>query len=113
MSRRKGLVHRGLHHDRTKVKDALGRREEVFARAWEEENIVRQHGVRREAFPGVRCSTLQALMVKDGSLVPVSQETASAVATIVQWFATPIGFLFLHETLKKAGYRIIETKKKM
>lgn len=59
----------------------------------------------------VICSRLEALMVKDDRIISVSQETATAVATIVQWLGSPIGFSFLEQTLKIAGYRIEQIKK--
>ncbi len=106
MPKRKRLVHRGVEHDRTKVKDFGGRREKVFARAWEKENVPQEHGIGPIFFPGVMCSTLEALMMKDGKLTPVSQETATAVATIFQWFGSPVGFSVLVGTLRKAGYQV-------
>lgn len=78
----------------------------MFARAWEEGNINKQYG---GWFPSSYCSLLESLMVKDGEVIPMDQGTATAVATVFQWLATPVGFAFLNETLKEAGYHIART----
>lgn len=108
MPKKKKLVHRGIYYEsRTTIADAVGKREKAFADAWIEENKLRRH------FTMVQfsCSKLEALMIRDDHLIPVSQDTATAVATIVQWLGSPIGFAFLEQTLKKAGYRVAPIKK--
>lgn len=103
------LIHRGIFHLRTKIADAVGIRERVFAQAWEQENIPRG----RFQSPAVReCSLLESLVRDNERLLPVTQDTATAVATIFQWLASPVGFAFLTEVLKKAGYSVVPIKKK-
>lgn len=98
------LIHRGIRHEiRTTIQDPLGRREKAFADAWEEENKPHRHH-----FFSLPVSRLEALMVRDDKYVPISQETATAVATIIQWLASGVGWCFLETMLKKAGYRIVE-----
>lgn len=104
--RRKKVTHRSNHYYRTKIKDAIGRREKIFARAWEKENQL----IQRFTFGGI-CSKLDELMVQNNCLIPVSQEAATAAATVVQWLGTNIGFTFLETTLREAGYNIVQTKK--
>lgn len=106
MARRKKLVHRGIRHDRTQIRDAVGRREKVFANEWRKENIPERHGMM-----GPCCSRLEILMVVNDRHLAVSQETATAVATVIQWLGAPVGFSFLGEMLRKAGYSIVQIKK--
>ena len=104
--RKKKLVHRSIRHDRTLIKDSVGRREKVFATAWRNENKPERHGMM-----GPHCSRLEMLMVVNDRYLDVSQETATAVATIIQWLGAPMGFSFLEDTLRKAGYSIVPIKK--
>jgi len=110
MARKRKLVHKGIWFDRTKVKDGTSPREKAFADTWKKENVPRRH------FPfSNSCSRLEMLM-RDGSrLIPVSEESATAVATIVQWLGSNFGWAFLEAALHNAGYRIVplngETKK--
>ena len=109
MTRERGkLIHQSIYHERTHFEDEIGRREKAFAKTWVEENKPQRYHMF-----GPVCSRLEMLMVKNDRLIPVSQETATAVATIVQWFGTNNGRAFLGEALKKSGYHIvkIETKK--
>lgn len=107
MARRKKLVHRGIYHDRTLIKDEIGKREKAFANSWVEENKTQRYHMF-----GPVCSRLEMLMVKDDRLIPVSQETATAVATIIQWLGTNIGRAFLDGALKKFGYHIAKIEQK-
>ena len=102
MGRRRKLVHRGIYHERTKVKDGSGPREKAFSDAWQKENELRVHAM---FIPP--CSTLEFLMRENDRLLPVSQETATAVATMIQWLGSNIGRCFLEGALKKAGYCIV------
>lgn len=36
----------------------------------------------------------------------LTQEEATAAATIAQWLGSPVGFCWLEETLEKAGYKL-------
>lgn len=104
----KKLIHRGVRYDRTKIDDGVGKREKVFADAWEEMNELRDHFATPWSMP---MSALQALMREDDKLILVSQETATAVATIIQWLGAPIGWSFLGTVLEKAGYVVLEKDK--
>ena len=103
------LVHRDeFNRARTHLDDLTGRREKVFALAWAKEN---------EPYPHLRgqpwCSRLEQLCrTEDGKSLPITQDTATAVATIFQWLASPLGFTFLTRVLEKAGYDIVPKKKK-
>jgi hypothetical protein len=98
------LIHRSVWYERTTVDDDAGKREKAFADAWEKENEPREHFAR--PWSG-QVSTLQALMRRGDKLIPVSQKSATAVATIVQWLGAPIGWCFLESTLKQAGYVVL------
>lgn len=101
------LIHQSIHHERTHIVDEIGRREKAFAETWVEENKPQRYFMF-----GPECSRLEMLMVKNDHLIPISQETATAVATIVQWLGTNIGRAFLDEALKKFGYHIVKIEQK-
>ncbi len=110
MAYKRRLVHESVWSDRTKAEDGTGPREKAFADAWQKENVFRRH------FPFSHpCSRLEMLMRDESRLIPVSQESATAVATIVQWLGSNCGWVFLEAALHNAGYRIVplngETKK--
>jgi hypothetical protein len=110
MARKRKLVHKGVWFDRTKAEDGTGPREKAFADTWQKENVPRRH------FPfSSSCSRLEMLMRNESRLIPVSEESATAVATIVQWLGSNCGWVFLEASLHNAGYRIVplngETKK--
>jgi len=96
------LIHRGICHNRTTEDDPVSKREKAFADAWEEENRPRVHHPVSPEMP-----TLQALMVEDHKVIPISQDAATAVATIVQWLGSPIGWGYLGQMLGRAGYKIV------
>lgn len=108
MARRRRLVHKGIRHDRTEVTDGTGRREKDFATAWWRENKSRQYG----SFS--YCSRLEWIMRSDQEniFVPVTQDVATAVATVIQWFGSSVGFSVLEEILGEAGYKIVPSKKR-
>mgnify|MGYP001614979077 CR=1 FL=1 len=110
MKYRKRLVHKGIWCDRVKLEDGTGPREKAFADAWEKENARTRYFLFSAA-----CSRLEMLMRDENRLIPVSQESATAVATIVQWLGSNCGWVFLEAALHNAGYRIVplngETKK--
>lgn len=91
------IVHRGLAYNRTKAPhDGMDRkREAALAAAWERENVHQEVG-------------LSALM---RHLIPNhSQEQATAVATVVQWLGSEVGFQFLRRTLDSVGYDIVQRR---
>lgn len=93
------VVHRGFHHNRTKH-DVTWRdrqREAALANAWESVNDHEVLG-RSPVMP---------------TLIPGhTQAQASAVATVVQWLGTEVGFDFLVSALGQAGYAVVEKKAK-
>ena len=110
MARKRKLVHKGVWFDRTKAEGGTGPREKAFADTWQKENIPRRHFLFSSS-----CSRLEMLMRDESRLIPVSEESATAVATIVQWLGSNCGWVFLEAALHNAGYRIVplngETKK--
>jgi DNA-binding XRE family transcriptional regulator len=89
------IVHRGFNHNRTK-RD-LNQLEAVLANAWEavnDHNVLGRSPVMPTVLPGH------------------TQAQASAVATIVQWLGSEVGFDFLVSALGQAGYAIVEGKQK-
>lgn len=106
MGRKKRIVHRSTYFERTKEKDSLGKREKIYAKAWEGLNKPMIHiAFTRE------CSMLEMLMSKSGTVpTVVTQEMATAAATVFQWLAAPNGFFFFEGVLKKAGYCITKIK---
>lgn len=88
------LVHRGLAYIRTKhdLEYADRRRERALALAWEAANRHQDVG-------------LQPIM---SSLVPgCTQAQASACATAIQWLGSEVGFAFLVQALRQAGYDVV------
>ena len=87
------LVHRGKAYNRTQH-DLSWRdrqREAALAEAWEKLN---------EYQPVGRTPVLSALLDN-----PTQQE-ATAAATVIQWLGSEIGFDFLTQALRSAGYEI-------
>jgi DNA-binding XRE family transcriptional regulator len=91
------LKHRGLSYFRTQ--HDLGsrdrQRERALAKAWEAANKYQAVG-------------LQPILP---SLIPGgTQEQATACATVVQWLGSEVGFDFLKQALRNAGYDIVEQR---
>lgn len=91
------IVHRGYHHNRTKhdLNWRDRQREAALSKAWE---AVNDH------------TTLGRSPIMPTLLPGHTQAQASAVATIVQWLGTEVGFEFLSSALGQAGYAIVEKK---
>lgn len=49
---------------------------------------------------------------QENVFVPVTHVVATAVATVIQWFGSPVGFSVLGEILGEAGYKIVPSKKR-
>lgn len=89
------IVHRGLHHNRTKH-DLSWRdrqREAALAKSWEAVNERRPVGLSP---------------VMDHLVPSHTQEQATAVATAIQWLGSEVGFDFLARALALAGYDVVE-----
>lgn len=95
----KDIIHRGTHYNRTKhdLQWDDRKREQALAQAWEAANEHRDVGL---------APILQTLVPHH------TQEQASAVATVIQWLGTEIGFEFLSRALARAGYQVTERKAK-
>lgn len=105
----KELEHKGLHYRRTQV---TGRdvskssvREKSFADTWAQVNS-------GEVSEPVLASLLRKN--NDSNIygmdfaVPYNKASVVAAATAVQWLGSPVGFPFLVEALKGAGYEVKE-----
>jgi transcriptional regulator with XRE-family HTH domain len=95
------LVHRGLHHVRTRhdLEFRDREREAAFAGAWEAANRHDAQG-------------LTAVAPLLSELVPgCTQDQASTAATVVQWLGTTVGFEFLEQALGAAGYAVVDKRK--
>jgi transcriptional regulator with XRE-family HTH domain len=91
------VEHRGASYNRTQHNlDWRDRqREAAFAQAWESSN--------ESAMAGLR-------PVMDTLVPNHTQAQASAVATVVQWMGSEVGFHFLVHALSNAGYQVADTK---
>lgn len=89
------LVHRGTSYNRTQ--HDLGyrdrQREAAFATNWEAANPAEQQGL---------APMLQTLVPQH------TQDQATAVATVVQWLGSEVGFDFLTKVLAEAKYSIVD-----
>lgn len=89
------IVHRGTSYNRTQYdKESRDRRREAaFAKHWEGANVAEQVGL---------APMLQTLVPQH------TQDQATAVATVVQWLGSEIGFDFLTKVLADAKYSIVD-----
>jgi len=123
------IVHRGALHDRVETPDCNYHgclREKAFADSWEAVNardhILSALSIRpatqddkqswRRLGLGDRVKRSWAEIDEARELTTgelYSQRDAVVAATIVQWLGTNVGFCWLEETLKKAGYDVTLT----
>lgn len=89
------IVHRGLHHNRTRhdLQWRDRQREAALAKSWEVVNERRPVGLSP---------------VMDHLVPSHTQDQATAVATAIQWLGSEVGFDFLTRALEAAGYDIVE-----
>lgn len=110
MSRRQKLIHRAWDWKRTRYISSL--RERVFADEWEKE---------AQPNPGLNFGfgALQDLLIDRSPGDPrfarrfvaeIGPRDAMIVATIMQWLGTNVGWCWLEQTLKKAGYRVVKER---
>jgi len=104
------IIHNGFYRRRIKNNP----REKAFAEEWEKE-------CKRDACIGYGLGLLQDLFMHVprqywGSsrfhakpLMIINQRDALIVATVIQWLGSNVGMSFLHNALKKCGYRIEKT----
>ena len=76
--------------------------EMVLSQEWENQNAGR---------PGRWSGTLELLLCSagDGRITrDLLQPEATAAATAIQWLGSPVGFNWLSDTLKTAGYEVVK-----
>lgn len=98
----------GLHARRLSAPGGSADREQAFAKAWADSPEILHDLL------GVPCAkddegafyTVNFGWYKKpiGDVTPRDEQIA---ATLVQWFGTNVGFCFIEETLKKAGYGLV------
>ena len=106
---KKEIVHRGVHYNRTLVDDAQGKLEKAAAHRWEKMSAERNNS--GSNFPA-------SLLAVDSRVVnfghpavsvlprPMTQEEATAMATVFQWMFTSIGRSALYEVCREAGWTL-------
>lgn len=86
------LKHEGISKNRLQFNP----KERIFADAWTDQNRI----IGRSAM------TIEWLLhPTDG--MPVTQEECTVAATMMQWLGSPVGFNFLEDALKSAGYELV------
>jgi len=94
------------HHGRFRHRLESNALESIFAARWETENA-RGNGRRN--------GVLELSMHSNGDghvKEPCTQEEATVAATVVQWLGSPVGFSWLRDTLKDAGFVITPSDRK-
>ena len=101
----KPLRHVGRFADRMNLPCESSVREFAFASLWREEN-------KTSAAVNLGVETLEALLCYDASNKRDRKEYSTrediAVATVIQWLGTNVGFDFLRRALNNAGYVVLE-----
>lgn len=99
------IQHVGLHRQRLAYPCEQTTRERAFAEAWERANDEHHRYLYELSLVGEHDpSTIFG--DKRTPAFPLTQDTATAAATVVQWLGSNVGFSFLEEALRVAGYRI-------
>lgn len=96
------INHIGKHDNRLRCTGHHAEMERVFARRWEAENNPPRWLNRGQG-------TAEILMCVDAdgrTYRDLSQDEATAMATLAQWLGTNCGFSWLTETLREAGYDV-------
>ena len=98
----------GLHKHRLK-KECDNPREVVFYKEWQKENKIHTPDLLTLLFS-----------IEDGSdvlqrrkwlaLGPPTKRDQIAVATVIQWLGSNVGFDFLSSALERCGYKIMKVK---
>ncbi len=90
------MVHRGLHHNRTRfdLGDRDRQREAAISKSWE----------------AVNATELGFSPVMTDLVPNFTQPQATAVATALQWLGSENGFDFLERALAAAGYDIVDNR---
>lgn len=109
-----GFVHKGVLFRRTQDDCHHGRMEKAFAEHWDREQKPKayvNYGVGALAWI-VTGRFEKNIFGHDWTPHPeeLTQRDATVAASVVQWLGTNVGFCFLEETLRDAGYRIERIK---
>jgi hypothetical protein len=105
------VQHVGRFNSRCNDSSPSGDREAAFIRLWQKENSppsFMNHGI------GVLCWLLHAHYDEQGYQTfdrdEVTQEEATAAATVIQWLGTNCGWDFLNQCVEACGYKLERTK---
>lgn len=108
------LIHVGRWHLRTKDDCHRGNIEKIFSDAWEEAQNppdFLNYGV--GVLTHLLCASPKGHDLMGRPIFDrdsATQEEATAAATTIQWLGSNVGFCWLCETLKKAGYEVRRIK---
>jgi hypothetical protein len=106
MTEKKTIVHRSVRYDRTTIDDARGRLEKAAADWWEAEAEEKHY---KDNFPAILLLPLELAKKRHVAIPynwPITQEQATAMATLFQWMFTPLGQAAMHEVYKRAGWTL-------
>lgn len=95
--RKTKIRHVGIYANRMRVQCEQSIREAAFAEAWELENS-------RTYSTNILASLLCTESGKNTIVRDLTPIEATAVATVIQWLGTNVGWCFLCQCIKKAGY---------
>lgn len=101
-----GMINRGFKYGRVEHNE----REKAFADTWEKENEPRAglnfgQGTLQDLFFD-KVKTENIFSDNTVCKIIIDDTTRYIVATVVQWFGSNCGMAFLHEALRKCGYRL-------
>ena len=102
----------GWRHERMKFPCHSTDRERAFAKSWRKEakhnrglnygnGILQDNFCDSDGMPGFSLRDYEVL-------TEITNRDRVIVATIIQWLGTNVGFCWLTETLKNAGYKVIK-----
>lgn len=101
------LIHHGLHRQRLEYPCEQTTREQAFADTWER-YAGKEHNALRHLMLVGRQDPLSIFGDQREAAISLTQEHATLAATVVQWLGTNVGFGFLEEALRGAGYRVVK-----
>lgn len=102
-----GIKHEGLHVYRL-AEDQENPLEQIYARRWREENGSHLHLLISLLSDGRKIDPFS--LWSEPPLMEVTQNIATAVATVVQWLGSNVGQSFVQEALREHGYVLVERK---
>ena len=86
-------------------------KENALSSHWQQENIKKRwinfgQGLLQDLF----CYAPNDQLRGSFRFLKITHRDRLVAATVIQWLGTTIGFCFLQEALKKAGYKIVKIK---